>query len=104
MNCAVQHGNPSLAHRVRDPAGGSAAQCVALPDLPHHRVHVRVVPDLGELVVFDAIKRELRDRHPTTSRLDSLEGPLLGTGDPEVHRNITAAGSIATSFTLMVDV
>jgi hypothetical protein len=34
-----------------------------------------VVPDLGELVVFEAIKSELRNSHPTTGRLNSLEDP-----------------------------
>jgi hypothetical protein len=45
---------------------------LALPDLPHHRVHIGVVPDLGELVVFEAIKSELLN------------------SDREVHRDIVA--------------
>ena len=61
---------------------------LALPDLPHHRVHIGVVPDLGELVVFEAIKSELRNSHPTTGRLISLEDPPVSTGDREVHRPI----------------
>ena len=108
----------------------SAGAVNALPDLPHHRVHIGEVPNLRELAVFDAIKSELRNSHPTTGRLNSLEGPSVGTGDREVHRDIvavdndvsyfptpvrkcgdqrancavTAAGSIGTSLTLMVDV
>ena len=103
---------------------------LALPDLPHHRIHIGMVPDLGELVVFEAIKSELRNGHPTTGRLNSLEDPPVGTGDREVHRDMvavdngfrisqcqsgnaenrgancaaTAAGSLGTSLTLMVDV
>ena len=46
----------------------------------------------GELAVFDAIESELRNSHPTTGRLNSLEGPLVGTGDGEVHRDIAAVG------------
>src|SRR5215469_5680530 len=65
---------------------GSAALCLALPDLPH----VGEVPDLGELAVFEAIKSELRNSHPTTGRLNSLEGPQMGTGDREVHRDVVA--------------
>lgn len=48
----------------------------ALPDLPHHRVHIGEVPDLGELAVFDAIKSELRNSHWTTGRLEPLDGYL----------------------------
>ena len=55
--------------------GGRQAVRLALPDLPHHRVHIGEVPDLGELAVFEAIKSELRNSHPTTGRLNSLEGP-----------------------------
>ena len=69
---------------------GSAALCLALPDLPHDRAHIGEVPDLGELAVFEAIKRELRNSHPTTGRLNSLEGPQMGTGDREVHRDVVA--------------
>jgi hypothetical protein len=110
---------------------GGGQRCLALPDLPHRCVHIGEVPDLGELAVFDAIKSELRNSHPTTGRLNSLEGPPVGTGDSEVHRDIvavdndmpclpmpvrkcgdqrvncavTAAGSsIGTSLTLRVDV
>ena len=63
---------------------------LALPDLPHHRVHISEVPDLGELAVFEAIKSEFRNRHPTTGRLNPLEGPQMGTGDREVHRDVVA--------------
>jgi hypothetical protein len=63
---------------------------LALPDLPHRRVHIGVVPNLGELAVFEAIKSELRNSHPTTGRLNSLEGPPVGTSDREVHRDIVA--------------
>ena len=109
---------------------GGGQRCLARPDLTHHCVHIDEVPDLGELAVFEAIKSELRNSHPTTGRLNSLEGPPVGTGDREVHRDIvavdneirisqcqsgnaeirgsncavTAAGSIGTSLTLMVDV
>lgn len=48
---------------------------LALPDLPHHRVHIGVVPHLGELAAFEAIKSELRNSHPTTGRLNSLKAP-----------------------------
>jgi len=47
----------------------------ALPDLPHQLVHIGEVPDLSELIVFEVIKSELRNSHPTTGRLNSLEGP-----------------------------
>ena len=60
------------------------------PDLPHHRVHISEVPDLGELAAFEAIKSELRNSHPTTGRLNSLEGSPVGTGDREVQRDIVA--------------
>jgi hypothetical protein len=99
------------------------------PDLPHHSVHIGEVPDLGELAVFNVIKRELRSRHPTTGRLNFTEDAPMSAGDREVHRDVvavdnevpylpmpvgkcgeqggncaaTAAGSIATSLTLMVD-
>src|SRR6516165_10165778 len=69
---------------------GSAALCVALPDLLHDGAHIGEVPDLGELAVFEAIKSELRNSHPTTGRLNSLEGPPVRTGDPEVHRDVVA--------------
>ena len=59
-------------------------------DLFHHRVHIGEVPDLGELAVFEAIKSELRNGHPTTGRLNSLEGPPVGAGDREVPGNIVA--------------
>ena len=45
---------------------GGPQRCLALPDLPHHRAHIGEVPDLGELAVFDAIKSELPNSHPTT--------------------------------------
>ena len=64
---------------------------LALPDLPYQRSHVGEVPNLGELAVFDAIKSELRNRHPTTGRLTSLEGPPVGTSDREVQRERTSA-------------
>ena len=48
---------------------------LALPDLRHRRVHIGVVPDLGELSVFEAIKSEPQNSHPTTGRLNSPEGP-----------------------------
>ena len=48
---------------------------LALPDLRHRRVHIGVVPDLGELSVFEAIKSEPQNSHPTTGRLNSLENP-----------------------------
>jgi hypothetical protein len=51
---------------------------LALADLPHHRVHIRVVPDLCEFAVFEAIKGKLRSSYPTTGRLNSLEGPPGG--------------------------
>ena len=63
---------------------------LAPPDLPHHRVHIGEVPDLGELAVFEAIKSEFRNSHPTTGRFNSLEGPPVGTGDREVPRDIVA--------------
>src|SRR5260370_15485379 len=66
----------------------SAGAVNAPPDLPHHRVHIGEVPNLGELAVFDAIKSELRNSHPTSRRLNSLEGPPAGTGDLELHRDI----------------
>ena len=42
---------------------------LALPDLLHHRVHIGVVPDLGELAVFEAIKvnSEIVTRRPVAS-------------------------------------
>ena len=110
---------------------GPSTVRLALPDLPHHRVHIGVVPDLGELAVFDAIKSKLRNSHPTISRLNSSERRPVGTGDREVQRDIVAvddevpylpmpvrkcaenrgancatpaAGSMGTSLTLMVDV
>jgi hypothetical protein len=80
-----------VAATARDLLGAPASTVrLALPDLPHHRVHIGVVPDLGELVVFEAIKSELRNSHPTTGRLNSLEDPPLSTGDREVHRDIVA--------------
>ena len=48
---------------------------LALPDLRHRRVHIGVVPDLSELSVFEAIKSEPQNSHPTTGRLNSPEGP-----------------------------
>src|SRR5690348_11603429 len=63
---------------------------LALSDLPLRRVHIGLVPDLGELSVFEAIKSELQNGHPTTGHLNSLEGPPVGTGDLEVHRDIVA--------------
>jgi hypothetical protein len=69
---------------------GPSTVCLALSNLPHQRVHIGEVPDLGELAVFDAIKSELRNSHPTIGRLNSLEGPLVGTGDREVTRDIVA--------------
>jgi hypothetical protein len=54
---------------------GGRRRCLALPDRPHHCVHIGEGPDLGELAVFDAIKSELRNSHPTTGGLNSLEGP-----------------------------
>jgi hypothetical protein len=33
---------------------GGGQRCLALPDLPHHCVHIGEVPDLGELAVFEA--------------------------------------------------
>src|SRR5262252_3621626 len=59
-------------------------------DLPHDRAHIGEVPDLGELAVFEAIKSELRNSHPTTGRLNSLEGSPVGTGDRKVPRDIVA--------------
>ena len=52
---------------------------LALADLPHQGVHIREVPDLGELVVLEAIKSKLRNGHATASRLNSLEGPSVVT-------------------------
>jgi hypothetical protein len=49
--------------------GRSTVLSLALPDLPHHRVHIGEVPDLGELAVFEATKGELRNSHRTTGRL-----------------------------------
>jgi hypothetical protein len=60
---------------------------------PHHRVHVSVVPDLGRLAVFEMTKSELRNICPTTGRLNSVEGPLVGTGD----RDVVAAGLMLMS-------
>ena len=75
---------------IRSSSFGPSTVHLALPDLLHHRVHIGVVPDLGEFAVFEAIKSELRNSHPTTGRLNSLEGPPVGTGDREVHRDIVA--------------
>ena len=75
---------------LRPPAVPLRASTVRLADLPHHCVHIGVVPDLGELAVFDAIKSELRNSHPTIGCLNSLEGPPAGTRDREVHRDIVA--------------
>jgi hypothetical protein len=48
--------------RKNRPAPGVGINGVpSLPDLPHHRVHIGEVPDLGELAVFEAIKSELRN-------------------------------------------
>ena len=58
--------------------------------LPHHRVYVSVVPDLGDLAVFEMTKSELRDIYPTTGRLNSMAGPLVGAGDRDVHRDVVA--------------
>ena len=67
---------------------GPSTVYLAPRDLPHQRVHIGEVPDLGELAVFDAIKSELRNSHPTIGRLNSLEGPTVGTGDREVPCDI----------------
>jgi len=71
----------------------------ALPDLPHQRVHIGEVPDLGELVVFEVIKSKLRNSHPTTGRLNSPERPPVGAGDREVPHNIVRRqrGSVSPS-------
>jgi hypothetical protein len=62
---------------------------LALSNLPHQRVHIGEVSDLGELAVFDAIKSELRNSHD--DRSPQFPGrPLVGTGDREVHRDIVA--------------
>jgi len=61
-----------------------------LPDLPDHRVHIGEVPDLGELAVFNVVKRELRSRHPTTARLNFTEDVPMSAGDREVHRDVVA--------------
>ena len=89
-----------------------------------------MVPDLGELAVFEAIRVNSEIVTRLTRRLNSLEGPPVGTGDGEVHRDIVAVDNeipylpmpvrksgdqrrelrrnggrtIATSLTLMVDV
>ena len=78
------------------------ASSAALPDLRHHRVHIGEVPNLGELSVFDTIKSELRNSHPTTGRLDSLEGPTVGTGNREVHRDIVAVDNDVSYFPIPV--
>jgi hypothetical protein len=74
----------------------------ALPDLPRQRVFIGEVPDLGELIVFEVIKSELGNSHPTTGRLNSLEGPLVGTGDREVSRNIVAVDNEAPYLSMPV--
>ena len=56
---------------------GPSTVRLALSNLPHQRAHVGEVPDIGELAVFDAIKSELRNSHPTIGRLNSLN-PKLG--------------------------
>src|SRR3954468_10002232 len=86
--------NPSCKLRRAQSSGLASSRGLqrrlALSDLPHHRVHIGVIPDLGELAVFDAIKSKLRSSHPMTGRLNSLEGPPVGTGDREVHRDMAA--------------
>jgi hypothetical protein len=64
------------------------ARTTVLADLFHHCVHVQEVPDLGELSALNAVKSELRNRHPTTGRLDSLESTQVSTGDREVHHDV----------------
>ena len=63
-------------------------QMTALADLFQHCVHVEEVPDLGELAAFEAIESELRNSHPPTGGLNSLESPQVGTGDREVHHDV----------------
>jgi hypothetical protein len=58
---------------------------LALSNLPHQRVHIGEVPDLGELAVFDAIKSELRNSHPTIGRLNSLRVLFLMSYMPNTN-------------------
>jgi hypothetical protein len=51
----------------------------------------RTMLDEDRRVTFGYVDNsELPNSHPTIGRLNSLEGPLVGTGDREVTRDIVA--------------